>query len=192
MKTNKNVKKAGALAGIIIVILVLSIGILASGIFEVNGGDPPQFPRDHLSVDASFLLKTDETNESVNVTCDLYLTNSWEKVSNEIKIIAYVIEKNSNLAIFKNTVEFGKIAADATTELNIPLEFSDNSYKVEILIFENEKIVMKGQTSITSNQRYFYDVHGKRVYNAGYFASPELDDEQWEVNYSLLSIEKLN
>jgi len=110
MKTRKNVKKAGALISIISIVLIATLGVLSTGIFEdtVVESKPidtkPDYPTDHLDIDASFLLKTSETNDSVNVSCDLFMTNIWEKESGEIKATAYVSEQNSNLAVFKNTV----------------------------------------------------------------------------------------
>lgn len=59
------------------------------------------FPDEHLLVDKTYLLKTDETNDAVNVTCNLCLTNIWEKESGEIKAVAYVIETENNFAVLK-------------------------------------------------------------------------------------------
>ena len=134
MKLGKNAKKAGALLVIVVIIVVGIFGALASGLFDEPVQAKPSFPIDHLSIDASYLLKTGETNDSVNVSCDLFMTNIWERESGLIKATAYVSESNSNFAVFKSTGEFGAIKANSTMELNIPVKFSDNSYKVEILI----------------------------------------------------------
>ena len=73
-----------------------------------------------------------------------------------------MIETSDNLAVYKNTVTIGSIAADSTAEIEIPLILSNNSYKVEILIFENEKLVIKGVITISAYPIYSWDeiAHG--------------------------------
>jgi len=183
MTKNKNVKKAGALLMIIAVVLVGTIGVISTGIFEKPTPVEPKpiFPKNHLNIDASFLLKTDETNESVNVSCDLFMTNIWEKESGEIKATAYVSEQNTNFAVFKSTVEFGVIDANSTKELNIPVKFYDNSYKVEILLFESNKLVKKVTLTINSYQNYYLDFYGNIVYNKGRTPEDAEDDGQWSI-----------
>lgn len=161
MKINKKTKKAGMLvAGLCIIVIVL-LGVFSTGMFKPIAAQP-DFPNEHLFVDATYLLKTDETNDTVNVTCTPYLTNIWEKESGKIKVIAYVIETSNNLAVYKNTVEIGEIPADSTAEIEIPIVLSNNSYKVDILIFENEKLVLKGKLTISAYPVYLWDeiTHG--------------------------------
>jgi len=153
MKISKKTKKAGT--------LVMTISIVAMVLFVVFSTmmvkpivAESQFPAEHLFVDATYLLKTDETNESVNITCNLYLTNIWEKESGEIKAIAYVIESDNNFAVYKETVEIGIIEANSTAEIEIPIILSNNSYKVEILLFENNKLVIKGKLIINAYPVY--------------------------------------
>jgi len=183
MTMNKNVKKAGALVVIIAIVLVGTAGVISSGVFEKPAPVEPKpiFPKDHLNIDASFLLKTSETNESVNVSCDLYMTNIWEKESGEIKATAYVSERNTNFAVFKNTVEFGVIDANSTKELNVPVKFYDNSYKVEILLFESNKLFKKVTLTINSYQNYYYDYGGNITYNVGRTKEDADRDGQWSI-----------
>ena len=195
MTMNKNVKKAGALIAITVIVLVSIVGVVSSGLFDEPVEIPKPrivFPVDHLFVDASYLLKTGETNESVNVSCDLYLTNIWEKESGEIKATAYVSEQSTNFAIFKSTVEFGTIAANSTKELNIPVKFYDNSYKVEILLFESNKLVKKITLSIRSYQNYYYDYQGKMILNEGRTLVHAERDGQWSIDSDAIGIEILH
>jgi len=161
MEISSKTKKAGVIVGAIaILIVLLSVflpGLLRSSVAETI------FPEEHLFVDATYILKTDQTNDTVNVTCDLYLTNIWKKESGEIKAIAYVIETKNNFAVYKNDVEIGKITKDSTAEINVPLVLSNSSYKVEILLFENEKLVLTGELTISAHPRYLWEdiEHGK-------------------------------
>jgi len=156
MKLDKKTKKAGKIVGTIAVIIVIFLGLTEVVLKEpIQAG--PSFPSDHLFVDATYLLKTEETNESVKIICTPYLTNTWEKESGKIKIIAYVLETYNNLAIFKNTVEIGEISANSTEEVEIHLILSNSSYKVELLIFEEGKLKIKGKLTITAYPVYVWD-----------------------------------
>lgn len=152
MKLSKKTKKAGALVGtfsaLITVLVIILPGLLQSSIVE------PIYPDEHLFVDATYLLIEEEKNDSVNITCDIYLTNIWKKDSGDIKAIAYVIEQTNNFAVYKTRVEIGVINADSTNEVEIPVVLSNSSYKVEILLFENDKIVTKGKISIIARAKY--------------------------------------
>ncbi len=201
MKLGKNVKKAGALIVVTSIILVSMFAVYSLGFFDksvqiVKAVEPPEpeveFPVDHLFIDASFLLKTGETNESVNVSCELFMTNIWEKESGEIKATAYVSEKNSNLANYKSSVEFGIIAANSTKELNIPVKFADSSYEVVILIFESNKLVKKVTLSITSYQNYYYNASGSMIINEGRTLEHIKADGQWSVDSATTGITNIN
>ncbi len=156
MEIRIKTKKAGALIATISTIIIIAVSIFATGMLKPSVAQP-YFPNEHLFVDTTYLLKTGETNNTVNVTCTPYLTNIWSKESGEIKIIAYVIETKDNLAVYKNTVEIGKIPANSTAEIEIPIVLSNNSYKVDILIFENGKLVIKGTLTISAYPIYMWD-----------------------------------
>jgi len=199
MTMSKKAKKAGALVALAIVSFIVLAAVFSTGILEksiIVRSQPidkgPSFPLEHLSIDASYLLKTGETNESVNVSCDLFMTNIWEKESGEIKATAYVSEQNTNFAVYKSTVEFGVIDANSTKELNIPVKFSDNSYKVEILIFESNKLVKKVTLSISTYQNFYYDYGGNKVINKGRTMTNCEDDGQWSIDISIPEIQSIH
>jgi len=164
MTMSRKTKKAGALVTAVLITMIVLAGVFSSGMFKesfIAQSHPvenePDFPNEHLFIDATFLLKTNETNESVNITTNIYLTNIWEKESGEIKAIAYVIESSNNFAVYKNTVEIGIINANSTAEIEIPIVLSNSSYKVEILLFEKEKLVIKGTLTINAYPVYTWD-----------------------------------
>ena len=160
MAMSKKTKKAGALAGMLLTIAVI-LGMILPGMFEPVVGI--SYPDDHLFVDETILLKTNETNETVDVTCILYLTNIWEKDSDELKAAAYVIESDNNFAISETEIEIGVINADSTAKVSIPVVLSNNSYKVKILLFEDGKLEIRGELIISAYPLYSWEdiVHGK-------------------------------
>ena len=152
MNLSKKTKKAGVALGIFMVAIII-VGMFLPGFLEPSVAEPV-YPREHLFVDATYLLVTEETNDSVHVTCDLYLTNIWEKESGEINVVAYVIEQSKNFAVYKTRIDIGIINDNSTAEIEIPVVLENSSYKVEILLFENEKIVTKGKISLRTTPRY--------------------------------------
>ncbi len=156
MNLKKKTKKAGVVIGTSVIIVIIMFGAMKTLLQEPVTAQQ-KYPAEHLFVDATYLLKTQETNESVEVVCTPYLTNIWEKESGNIHVIGYVLETHNNLAVFKNRVEVGKIDRNATVEIEIPLLLSNNSYRVELLFFENNKLVIKGQLTISAYPNYYYD-----------------------------------
>jgi len=171
MTFNKKAKKASAIGAIMTVTLIVMLALFASGLFTKTvknakaGPVEPTFPSEHLFVDSTYLLKTSENNTSVKITGNLYLTNIWEKESGSIKVIAYVIEKDNQFAVYKNTVEIGVIGANSTAEIEIPLVLENSSYRVEVLIFEKEKLEIKGKLGISAQPIYRWEEihHGEKV-----------------------------
>ena len=155
MTISKKTKKAGAIVGTMAVFLVI-LGLFLPGLLEPTVADPI-YPDEHLFVDETILLKTDETNDTVSVTCILHITNEWEKGSGEIKAIAYVIETKNNFAISETEVEIGEIKADSTAKVDIPLVLSNSSYKIKVLLFENEKLVIRGELMIRAYPKYTWE-----------------------------------
>ena len=167
MKMNDKTKKAGKILGTIAVVVVIVFS--AYGLVLKEPTAARSNPQRHLFVDATYLLKIEETDESVKVICTPYLTNNWGEDSGVITIIAYVIDTANNLALSKSTVDIGTISADSTSEIEIPIELTNKSYKVDLLIFEDNKMVIKGNLMIRSR--------------FGYNGSLEhLDEKTWEVS----------
>lgn len=154
MALSKKTKKAGALTGILLILIVV-LGAFLPGLLEPVSG--VSYPNEHLFVDETILLKTDETNDTVSVTCILHLTNIWEKESYELKAIAYVIETENNFAISETEIDIGIIKSDSTTKVDIPVVFSNNSYKVKVLLFEKDKLVIRGELIISAYPIYSWE-----------------------------------
>ena len=43
----------------------------------------------------------------------------------------------------------------------IPIVLSENTYRVDMLIFENERLVLKGNLTIKATQHFKYDIEGR-------------------------------
>jgi hypothetical protein len=166
MKLKKPSKKTSIfLTTILVLICILSVGA-GAGFFtntEIVTEEVIRYitPEQHLFVETTYLLKTNESNHTVDVTCTPYLTNTWLEDSGEIKIIVYVVDKN-NIAEYKKEIFVGKIKGNTTFEIEVPIVLTKNSTKVDMLIFENNKLQLKGQATIRASQTPIY-VNGSLV-----------------------------
>lgn len=117
-------------------------------------------PKDNiLRIDERYLYKESETNDSVNVSCILYLTNLWN-VSGEVKMIAYVMNKEG-MADYRAEVGVGRIDRNKTVEVKIPLVIKEDNNRIEILIFEDDLLVLKGYINIYVHRMGRYDASGE-------------------------------
>jgi len=123
-------------------------------------------PKDNiLRIDEKYLYKESETNDSVNVSCILYLTNLWN-ISGEVKMIAYVMNKEG-MADYRAEVGVGKIDRNKTVEVKIPLVIKEDDNRIEILIFEDDLLVLKGYINIYVHKIERRDTNGG--HKGGYF-----------------------
>jgi hypothetical protein len=116
-----------------------------------------------LTVDDTIPVLTGENNTSITISCDVFLTNSGTVTSGEVRVIAYVME--DNFAVYKNSKTMGKIKNDTTGIIEIPLSLEDidneSNYDIKILLFENEKLIIKGGLRITAQAKYSSDMLNK-------------------------------
>ena len=118
---NKNrLKKASKTAGIIIVTAIITLTIYGVFLQDSSKGCL-YYPRNYLSVDATYLLKVEESDDFVNVICTPYITNNKDKASGTISIIAYVIDTSNNIALSKTSFDVGNIRSKTTSEVVIRL-----------------------------------------------------------------------
>ena len=136
-------------------IIIVIFGTFLPGLLEPVAG--VSFPDEHLFVDETILLKTNETNDTVSVICILFLTNIWSKESDDLKAIAYVVETENNFAVSETEIDIGKVESDSTKKVDIPVVFSNNSYKVKVLLFEKGKLVIKGELTIRAYPIYSWE-----------------------------------
>lgn len=125
----------------------VAILIVLASIFYFQKSEA-EIKENKLSVDAMYLLKRNETKEHVNATAIIYLTNLHAE-SGEIKIIVYLMERWKGVAIDKRELEIGKLQKDKTEEIQIDVQMENKSYDLEILVFENDLLKIKGSGEVT-------------------------------------------
>jgi len=88
MKHPRRYKKYGntKYVAVIAVIIIIAAGVLSSYAYFHS-----EKKENHLSVDAMYLVKNGESDDKINVSATLYLTNVGAK-SGDIKIVTYIME----------------------------------------------------------------------------------------------------
>ena len=70
------------------------------------------------------------------------------------------MERWKGVAVARKEMGIGKIAADKTKELQIPMEMGNKSYEIEVLVFEDDLLKIKGGGAI----RIIHYSEDKNVY----------------------------
>lgn len=118
--------------------------------------------KNSLSVDAMYLLKKEEGEEEINVSAIIYLTNI-NSVSGNVRIIAYLTEYGREIALYKKEVMVGKLPKDKTTEIEFEMSIENGSYSLQILVFEDNLLKIKGGGWInvyrnSRDEKYGWDI----------------------------------
>jgi len=114
----------------------------------------PEWKREtKLQVDDVYFLAGEDDNTEDNlipIITTLYLTNAQWYSSGNVKIVAYLLRTNPNIAVDKSTVEIGVIPGSTTKEAGVQMILPglNTPYDVDFLIFENDLLVLRGQGNI--------------------------------------------
>ena len=133
---------------IAVIIIIIAAGVLSSYVCLHNAKN-----KNHLSVDAMYLVKNGESDDKINVSATLYLTNVGAK-SGDIKIVTYIMERWKGIAIDKKEINVGKLEKDKTSEVELNMQIGNGSYDIEVLVFEDDLLKIKGQGGITTTMVY--------------------------------------
>lgn len=143
----------GMLALFVILVILLSVIITSIIVNEMNDveAEPPEKYSKLYIDDVYFLLPdyTRGTGEKINLNVNPFITNRGNIDSGDVKIVIFAIDQEKNIAVDKSSESFGTVSNDTTLDSELSLELNDNSsYRIELLIFEREKIVLKGSGTV--------------------------------------------
>ena len=123
-------------------VLVITI-ILGYLVFSIQPVD-----RD-LKVDKVFFKSVEYGDDDTDLKILVFLTNNGESEIENVKVRAFAIERDSNLARSEDTVTIGTISGQTTEEgelsINVP---NRDSYRIELLVFEDSKMTIRGSGTI--------------------------------------------
>ncbi len=102
-----------------------------------------------LIVDEVYFMRSSQDADATTITLIVFITNNGETSIDNLKVRAFAVEKSSNLAMGEDTVDLGGIAGKKTSEGELVITVpNDDAYRLELLVFENERISIRGAGSI--------------------------------------------
>lgn len=131
-------------AGALVIVLTIVLGYIALTIEPVD--------RD-LKVDEVFFKSVEYGEDETDLNIIVFLTNDGDSEISEVRVRAFAIEIDSNLARSEDTVVIGKIDGQTTEEGELSISVPNrDSYRIELLVFEDSKMTIKGSGTINLKQ----------------------------------------
>jgi flagellar basal body-associated protein FliL len=164
------------IAGLVVAIFIFSAGtmmLMVSEEMEEPGPPPEPQKEPHLMVEDVFFMKTlgyRASNEWTDITTTVYITNDGMADARNVKITAFPIDKNKNLALDKQDTIVGSIPSQETKEVEFIITVPGGTrHDVNLLIFERNKLILRGSGSVVIQGDYTNvpkyqteEIHGTR------------------------------
>ncbi len=149
----KKREKMNATRAVILVIMILLL--LFSGIFGWILIDEYVIPEKktsaRLDVEEVYFVENDVSQGKTRLEVFVFITNDGDEDCDSF-IRAFAIDKDTNIAMDDTTTSIVEINGQTSHESQLDLEVpSDGRYRVELLIFKNDKITVKGQGFVDLN-----------------------------------------
>ena len=130
-----------------VVTVVILVAVILLGYFALTiEGEKPS----RLKVDEVYFGTQDKLGgEYTDLKISLLLTNDEDGDIDQVRVRAFAIETDSNLARDEDTISMGRIPGQTTSEGELNISVPNNeSYRIEILVFEESKLTLKGSGTI--------------------------------------------
>jgi hypothetical protein len=139
-------KRIVATLGIVILFLVMGMAI-STAITSAPAEDPKKGA--YLQIEEVFFLLEGKGNDMVTIGVTAFITNSGSADAESVEIVAFVIEKHSNLALDRNEFTVGSIVKEKTKMAEFSLSMPDNdSYTIKLILIEDGKISIRGSGTV--------------------------------------------
>lgn len=102
-----------------------------------------------LKVEDVFFVKTRQDGLMTDMNITIFITNDGDVDVNSLKVRAFAVEENSNLARDEDLTDLGNIEKQTTSEGKLQIRIPNNlSYRIELLIFKNDEISIRGSGGV--------------------------------------------
>lgn len=137
----------------------ISIGITMSVIFSVLALAIALQPEaEGVEVEPSLIVEdvyfimassTDADSREKTITMSAFITNQGKMDAVNVKVRAFAMDTESNLAEHSNEATIGTLPQDSTGEAILVLYVPEGkTYRIELLVFESNKIVVRGSGTV--------------------------------------------
>jgi hypothetical protein len=135
-----------ATLGIVVLFLIIGMAI-TTALTSAPANEPKN--EAYLQIDEVFFLLEGTGSDKVTIGVTAFITNIGSEDAENVEIVAFVIEKHSNLALDKNTFSAGSIPKEKTKMAEFSLTMPDgDSYTIKLILMENGKISIRGSGTI--------------------------------------------
>lgn len=145
----KQGRRIAATLGIVALFLVVGMA-LSTALTSVPADESNKGA--YLRIDEVFFLLEGKGTEKVSIGVTAFISNVGTEKAENVEIVAFVIEKNSNLALDQSLLTVGTIEKDKTKIAEFSLAMpNDDSYTIKLILMENGKISIRGSGSVNLN-----------------------------------------
>ena len=169
-KVNKLQKKRNRIiyiiAAFVVGIFILTVGTMAmlvSDEIKEIGPPPEQDKEPHLMVEDVFFMQSygsygsraRASNEWLDLVATVYVTNDGLAAAEDVKIVAFPIDRDKNLALDKVDTIVGEIPTQETSEIEFVITVPSGSrHNVNLLVFERNRLILRGSGSVVIQGSY--------------------------------------
>jgi predicted permease len=151
---DKQGKRMIFVIGMILLFMLVGL-VIASALFSAPAEEPEK--RALLYVDEVFFVLSSSSENSgsskVYIEVTTFITNKGTLDAENVEIMAFVVQEDSNLAMDKSTFVVGSISKDKTQISEFSLTMPNNdTYVIKLIILESGKIAVKGSGTVHLEQ----------------------------------------
>ena len=189
MKGKRFEVPAGAVYALAAAIMIISAAVLILALSGNNtdGREEEEAPREllpHLKIEDVF-FRTHESS-SISVMMSIYLTNDGLKDARDVEAHIWPIVEESNIATDKVEIVFGNIGVNETGEAEETIELKAGTlHSVDILVFESEKLVLRGRSTVSTEGAGGSDYVNVEVRGTSDDSDYDGMPDSWEEYYGL-------
>ena len=185
---------AGAVYALVAVISLICVTVMAVAIGTdwdrdekeeiVEDEKEPFVKTPHLRIENVFFRSMETENIQVDLT--VYITNDGTKAAENVKVHAWPVVDESNLATDKMDLSFGVIDVNKTEDKHDSMVLeAGHVHSVDLLVFESNMLVLKGRATVSTEGVGGTDYQDTDVRGGAGDSDYDGIPDSWEIRYGL-------
>ena len=184
---------AGAVYALVAAISLICVTVMAVAIgadWDRDEGEKleveeePILPTPHLKIEDVFFRSLESQNIQVKLT--VYITNDGLKEAEDVRVDAWPVVEESNLATDSMNLDFGDIGVNQTERVDESLVLeAGHVHSVELLVFESDMLVLMGRATVSTEGVGGTDYQDTEVRGGSGDSDYDGIPDAWETKYGL-------
>jgi len=140
-----HIRENGTWYGAFLLILVMTV-VLGYFVFTIDhGSGAHNLEVEEVIMSSHGTLGGTETDLTISV----FLTNQGKGAIDDVRVRAFAVERDSNLARDEDAISMGRIEGETSPEGELHITVPNNdTYRIELLVFENGRLTLRGSGTI--------------------------------------------